>query len=89
MASNEILLDLATYIPPEKQHTRFFIGKSWTKDVYPKSINRDTTNNLRNTRSKKQANLVRSTQDKLSALEQKLKDKGIDLKFSPATIVKT
>ncbi|XP_031849916.2 MKI67 FHA domain-interacting nucleolar phosphoprotein [Nomia melanderi] len=79
----------ATYIPPEKQHSRFFIGNSWTKDVYPKSINRETTNKLKNTRTKNQTSFIQSTRDKLSALEQKLKDRGVDLKFSPASVVKT
>ncbi|XP_076648757.1 MKI67 FHA domain-interacting nucleolar phosphoprotein-like [Halictus rubicundus] len=76
----------ATYIPPEKQHKRFFAGTPWSREVYPKLINRNATNRLRNTSTKKQKSFVQSTQAKLSALEHKLKDMGIDLTFVPSDV---
>ncbi|XP_076287879.1 MKI67 FHA domain-interacting nucleolar phosphoprotein [Lasioglossum baleicum] len=73
----------ATYLPPEKQHTRFFAGTPWTSEVYPKLINRNTTNSLKNNSTRSHKSFVQSTQDKLSALEQKLKGMGVDLTFAP------
>ncbi|KZC12338.1 PREDICTED: MKI67 FHA domain-interacting nucleolar phosphoprotein-like [Dufourea novaeangliae] len=80
----------ATYIPPERQHPRYFAGKPWTEKVYPKKENRNAVNKVRNANPKKQehARFVQSTRDKLSALEKKLKEKGFDLKFVPASDVK-
>ncbi|XP_033324409.2 MKI67 FHA domain-interacting nucleolar phosphoprotein [Megalopta genalis] len=71
----------ATCIPPEKQHSRFFIGTPWTSEDYPKLRSRNTANELRDTSITNDSSFVQSTKAKLSALEKKLKDKGIDLKF--------
>ncbi|KOC62976.1 MKI67 FHA domain-interacting nucleolar phosphoprotein-like [Habropoda laboriosa] len=75
----------ATYISPERQHIGFFHGKTWTKDVYPKVINRNKINKSRNADAseEKHKRFVRSTRDKLIALEKKLKEAGFDLKFTP------
>lgn len=75
----------ATYIPPEKQHSGFFVGRSWTKEIYPKIINRNKVTKIRNGNidKKKHIRFVQSTKDKLSILEKKLKEKGFDMKFIP------
>ncbi|OAD55832.1 MKI67 FHA domain-interacting nucleolar phosphoprotein-like [Eufriesea mexicana] len=75
----------ATYIPPEKQHRRFFAGTSWTKEIYPKLINRNEVNKLRNRDIGKNEHrsFIQSTRDKLSALQNKLKEKGFDIEFIP------
>ncbi|XP_076163458.1 MKI67 FHA domain-interacting nucleolar phosphoprotein-like [Ptiloglossa arizonensis] len=80
----------ATYIPPERQHPRFFVGKSWTKEIYPKVINRDNVNKVRNAELKKgkHASFIQSARSKLSALEKILKEKGHDIKFVPIDDVK-
>ncbi|XP_012340976.1 LOW QUALITY PROTEIN: MKI67 FHA domain-interacting nucleolar phosphoprotein-like [Apis florea] len=75
----------ATYIPPEKQHSGFFDGRSWTKEIYPKIINRNKVTKIRNGNidKKKHIRFIQSTKDKLSTLEKKLKEKGFDMKFIP------
>ncbi|KOX77427.1 MKI67 FHA domain-interacting nucleolar phosphoprotein-like [Melipona quadrifasciata] len=75
----------ATYIPPEKQHNGFFTGESWSEEIYPKIINRNKVNKVRNGNVNKQnhVSFVQSTRDKLSALEKKLKEKGFDMNFIP------
>ncbi|XP_076750626.1 MKI67 FHA domain-interacting nucleolar phosphoprotein-like [Xylocopa sonorina] len=75
----------ATYIPPEKQHDGFFTRRSWTKDIYPKVINRKRITRIRNRNISNEihSNFIQSTKHKLSALEKKLKDKGFDMEFKP------
>ncbi|XP_076246298.1 MKI67 FHA domain-interacting nucleolar phosphoprotein isoform X2 [Calliopsis andreniformis] len=77
----------ATYIPPEKQHQRYFAGTPWTKDSYPKLTNRNITMNVNN-EQKKHASFVQSTKDKLSALEKKLIDKGYNLRITSIADIK-
>ncbi|XP_017794486.1 PREDICTED: MKI67 FHA domain-interacting nucleolar phosphoprotein-like [Habropoda laboriosa] len=63
----------ATYVAPERQHIGFSHGKTWTKDVYPKVINRNKIIKVRNanTNKEKHKRFVQSTQDKLVVLEKK------------------
>ena len=80
----------ATYIPPERQHARFFAGRTWTKDSYPKLLNRKKVTEIRNakTKQKEHARFIQSSKDKLSALEKKLKDKGYNLQFTSVAVTK-
>lgn len=72
------------YIPPEKQHGRYFVGKDWSSEDYP---------NLRNKKQKtKEMNAVtdivshkkhvKKSLRRLSRIEKKLSAKGISLKFN-------
>ncbi|XP_029035141.1 MKI67 FHA domain-interacting nucleolar phosphoprotein-like [Osmia bicornis bicornis] len=81
----------ATYIPPEKQHIRYFAGKPWTEETYPKLRNRSSVTEIRNKDidHRKHSSFVQSTKDKLSNLERKLKGKGFDLKFTPVDDTKS
>ncbi|KAG7187570.1 hypothetical protein KM043_016640 [Ampulex compressa] len=73
----------AAYIPPEKQHIGFFFGKAWSKQKYPKLINRDKITHRRNAMltAEANANCITKSLKKLNTLENKLKEKGIDLRF--------
>ncbi|KAK2586528.1 hypothetical protein KPH14_011420 [Odynerus spinipes] len=73
----------ATYIPPEKQHIGFFIRKNWTKEIYPTLKNRRKITAVRNSTisDKKHRQYTNKTLKNLTKLEEKLKEKGIDLKF--------
>ncbi|XP_017878357.1 MKI67 FHA domain-interacting nucleolar phosphoprotein-like [Ceratina calcarata] len=75
----------ATYIPVEKQHPGFFAGKSWSKEIYPKAINRKEVTRIRNGNIKRREHksFVQSTKDKLSNLEKKMKEQGFDMEFIP------
>lgn len=81
----------ATYIPPEKQHNRYFAGKPWSENTCPKVTNRLSVTSLRNKDidKAKYASFVQSTKDKLSTLEKKLKTKGFDIKFTPVDDTKS
>ncbi|XP_078047016.1 MKI67 FHA domain-interacting nucleolar phosphoprotein-like [Augochlora pura] len=74
----------ATYIPPEKQHPRYFAGKDWSMEDYPKLRNRTVTNELKSINTVEHTTFAKRTRSRLAALEKKLKDKGIDLKFEIA-----
>lgn len=73
----------ATYIPPEKQHIGFFAGKNWTKTKYPKLINRRKITIIRNSiiSDDKHKQYTKKNLRNLTKLEEKLKEKGINLKF--------
>ncbi|XP_058801890.1 MKI67 FHA domain-interacting nucleolar phosphoprotein-like [Phymastichus coffea] len=75
----------ATFIPPEKQHKGFFIGKPWTSKIYPKAVNRvkELKKNESLITEKVYKKNVRRSLRQLSALEKKLKNVGVDLKFKP------
>lgn len=75
----------ATYIPVEKQHPGFFAGKPWTKEVYPKAMNREEVTRRRNgsIKQEKHKSYVQSTKDKLSNLEKKMNEQGFELEFIP------
>ncbi|XP_001600029.1 MKI67 FHA domain-interacting nucleolar phosphoprotein-like [Nasonia vitripennis] len=80
----------ATYIPPEKQHFGFFAGKPWTSKIYPKINNRikelkKNENSISQTQYKKN---VKKSLKQLSALEQKLKSSGVNIKFKPKDVPK-
>lgn len=79
---------LATYIPPEKQHSGFFLGINWSEDKYPRLKNRRRTTLSRNRLQSAgdHEKYVQRLLDKLSALENKLQDKGISIKFQPVDI---
>lgn len=81
----------ATYISPEKQHGRYFSGEPWSENTYPKAVRRLSVTELRNKKIDKSEyeSFVQSTKDKLSALEKKLKTKGLDMKFTPVGNVKS
>ncbi|XP_012145302.2 MKI67 FHA domain-interacting nucleolar phosphoprotein-like [Megachile rotundata] len=81
----------ATYIPPEKQHSRYFLGDPWSENTYPKALRRVSVTELRNKEIDKAEyeSFVQSTKDKLSALEKKLKTKGLDIKFTPVDDTKS
>ncbi|KAL2728924.1 MKI67 FHA domain-interacting nucleolar phosphoprotein-like [Vespula squamosa] len=74
----------ATYIPPEKQHIGFFVGKSWTKSRYPKLVNRRKITAIRNSiiSDDKHKQYTKKNLRNLTKLEEKLKEKGINLKFN-------
>ncbi|XP_033215397.1 MKI67 FHA domain-interacting nucleolar phosphoprotein [Belonocnema kinseyi] len=78
----------AAYIPPEKQHFGYFFGKDWSPSYYPNLENRKKEIRLNHaTISKnKHKKTVKKSLKKLSALEQKLKAKGINLKFEPVDL---
>ncbi|XP_015186355.1 PREDICTED: MKI67 FHA domain-interacting nucleolar phosphoprotein [Polistes dominula] len=75
----------ATYIPPEKQHFGFFVGKSWSQTAYPTAINRKKITADRNSiiSDNKHKQYKKKCLRNLTKLEEKLKAKGIDLKFTP------
>ncbi|XP_043492824.1 MKI67 FHA domain-interacting nucleolar phosphoprotein [Polistes fuscatus] len=79
----------ATFIPPEKQHFGFFAGKSWSKTKYPKAVNRKKVNADRNSiiSDGKHKQYTKKSLRNLTKLEEKLKAKGIDLKFKPVDYV--
>lgn len=81
----------AAYIPPEKQHFGYFFGKDWSASYYPNLENRKKEIRLNHaTISKnKHKKTVKKSLKKLSALEKKLKAKGIDLKFEPVDLPAT
>lgn len=81
----------ATYIPPEKQHPRFFFGANWSEDNYPRLKNRKevTLNRNRPQSAEDYKRYVHRSLSKLSALESKLQDKGISIKFQPVDVPKT
>ncbi|XP_011881996.1 PREDICTED: MKI67 FHA domain-interacting nucleolar phosphoprotein-like [Vollenhovia emeryi] len=81
----------ATYIPPEKQHFGFFSGENWTADKYPKLKNRKEVTLSRNSLQSAEDHVryAQSSLSKLSALENKLKDKGISMKFQPVDVPET
>ncbi|XP_018055840.1 PREDICTED: MKI67 FHA domain-interacting nucleolar phosphoprotein-like [Atta colombica] len=78
----------ATYIPPEKQHSGFFLGINWSEDKYPRLKNRRRTTLSRNLLQSAgdHEKYVQRLLDKLSALENKLQEKGISIKFQPVDI---
>lgn len=78
----------ATYIPPEKQHAGFFLGPSWSRKRYPTLTNRRRITTIRNSTisDKKHRQYVNKTLKNLTKLEEKLKEKGIDLKFKPVDL---
>lgn len=73
----------AVYIPPDEQHFGFFSGQPWSEKRYPKLAHRIRITRKRNCRitKKQHEEFVRKTKCKLSNLERKLKQKGIDLNF--------
>ncbi|XP_076627035.1 MKI67 FHA domain-interacting nucleolar phosphoprotein [Colletes latitarsis] len=75
----------ATYIPPEEQHLGFFHGRPWSQSMYPKLINREKTNGLRNAdiENSEHASFMQKTMHRLSALEKILEEKGHSIKFLP------
>lgn len=75
----------ATYIPPEKQHPRFFCGYSWTEQNYPKLRNRKMENLHKNAPQSNEnyEKYVKRSLRKLSVLESKLQEKGISINFQP------
>ncbi|KAI4480865.1 hypothetical protein M0804_009962 [Polistes exclamans] len=75
----------ATYIPPEEQHFGFFAGKNWSKMKYPRAINRKKVTANRNSiiSDRKYKQYTKKSLKNLTKLEEKLKAKGIDLKFKP------
>lgn len=79
---------IATYIPPEKQHIGFFAGKPWTAKIYPGLTNR--IKELKKNESPISVQIykknVRRSLKQLSALEEKLKSKGVNVKFKPADV---
>lgn len=80
-----------TYIPPEKQHFGFFFGKKITANSYPKLENRNEKIKLNHapiTESKHKKH-VKTSLRKLSVLEEKLKNKGIDFTFKPVDLSKS
>jgi len=81
----------ATYIPPEKQHFGFFSGTNWSENNYPRLKNRKeaTRNRNRLQSAEDHKRYVQRSLDKLSALERKLQDEGISIKFQPIDIPKT
>jgi len=81
----------ATYIPPEKQHSGFFSGANWSENNYPRLKNRKeaTQNRNRLQSAEDHKRYVQKSLDKLSALERKLQDKGISIKFQPIDVPKT
>ncbi|KAG5323325.1 MK67I protein, partial [Acromyrmex heyeri] len=80
----------ATYISPEKQHSRFFLGTNWLENKYPRLKNRRRITLSRNRLQSAgdHEKYVQRSLDKLSALESKLQDKGISIKFQPVDISK-
>ncbi|EFN62136.1 MKI67 FHA domain-interacting nucleolar phosphoprotein-like [Camponotus floridanus] len=80
----------ATYIPPEKQHFGFFMGLNWTENTYPKLENRRKMV-LRKNRDQSTENYksyIEKSLNKLSTLEGKLQEKGINIKFQPIDVPK-
>lgn len=82
---------LATYIPPEKQHSGFFSGVNWSKDKYPRLKNRKIVTLSRNSSQSAEDHerYVQRSLSKLSTLENKLQDKGISIKFQPVDVPET
>ncbi|XP_020279294.1 MKI67 FHA domain-interacting nucleolar phosphoprotein-like [Pseudomyrmex gracilis] len=81
----------ATYIPPEKQHSRYFCGYSWTEQNCPKLRNRKKENLHKNAPQsvENHEKYVKRSLKKLSALESKLQEKGISLNFQPVDVPET
>jgi len=80
-----------TYISPKKQHFGYFSGRNWSEDKYPKLKNRAKATLSRN-RFQSTEDLERyvaKSLSKLSALESKLQEKGINIKFQPTDVPKT
>ncbi|KAI4487827.1 hypothetical protein M0802_011787 [Mischocyttarus mexicanus] len=73
----------ATYIPPEKQHFGFFAGKNWSKTEYPRALKRKQITATRNSiiSDEKNKQYAKKTLRSLTKLEEKLKEKGINLRF--------
>lgn len=73
----------ATYIPPEKQHRGFFSKTNWSKGDYPKLVKRQKSLGRKNAPATEERHekFVKKTTDKLSRLEKKLKENGIELNF--------
>lgn len=81
----------ATYIPPERQHSGFFSGVNWSKDEYPRMKNRTKVTLSRNRlqSAEDHERYVQRSLSKLSALESKLRNKGISIKFQPIDVPET
>lgn len=81
----------ATYIPPEKQHSGFFLGTNWSEDKYPRLKNRRKTTLSRNRlqSAEDHQRYVKRSLSKLSTLESKLQEKGISIKFQPVDVPDT
>lgn len=81
----------AIYVPPERQHRRFFAGTNWSEEKYPKLKNRHKVtlhrNNSQSTEDHKK--YVERSLHKLSELESKLQNKGISIKFQPVDVPQT
>ncbi|XP_012258978.2 MKI67 FHA domain-interacting nucleolar phosphoprotein-like [Athalia rosae] len=75
----------ATYIPPEKQHSRYFAGQQWSKKSYPKIKAREITNRRKNTNvdNKVENVLVQRSLSKLANMEKKLEEAGIVYRIAP------
>ncbi|KAL0114627.1 hypothetical protein PUN28_011731 [Cardiocondyla obscurior] len=81
----------AVYIPPEKQHFGFFSGENWSRDKYPRLKNRKQVTLSRNCvqSAEDHRRYVQKSLSKLAALESKLQDKGISIKFQPVDVPST
>ncbi|EZA61762.1 hypothetical protein DMN91_004482 [Ooceraea biroi] len=81
----------ATYIPPEREHHRFFLGKNWSEENYPKLQERQKMIRTKNAvqSAEDYERYVQKSRNKLSALEKKLEDKGISMKFQPIGVPET
>ncbi|XP_043485085.1 MKI67 FHA domain-interacting nucleolar phosphoprotein-like [Leptopilina heterotoma] len=80
-----------SYIPPERQHFGFFFGKKITPTSYPRLENRNKVIKLNRApiTETKQKKRVKTSLRKLSVLEKKLKDKGINFTFKPVDLPKS
>ncbi|XP_015591733.1 MKI67 FHA domain-interacting nucleolar phosphoprotein-like [Cephus cinctus] len=79
----------ANYIPPEKQHKRYFMGTNWSVKNYAKLTRRRKeirSNRNLNLNKKKDKKLVERYLTKLASIERKLKTKGIEMKITPVDV---
>ncbi|XP_011504184.1 PREDICTED: MKI67 FHA domain-interacting nucleolar phosphoprotein [Ceratosolen solmsi marchali] len=79
-----------TYIPPEKQHWGFFSHKPWSSKNYPRILNRmkELKKNESPVSEINYYKNVRRSLRQISALEEKLKSSGINIKFKLADVPK-
>ncbi|XP_046741032.1 MKI67 FHA domain-interacting nucleolar phosphoprotein-like [Diprion similis] len=78
----------ATYIPPEKQHGRYFAGRPWSKQSYPRSAKRKEENIKKNQNVDNgvESMLAQRTLRKISVMEKKLEQAGIAYKIEPVEV---
>ncbi|XP_046435749.1 MKI67 FHA domain-interacting nucleolar phosphoprotein-like [Neodiprion fabricii] len=78
----------ATYIPPEKQHGRYFAGRPWSKQQFPRSVKRKEQNMRKNQNVDNSVDsmLAQRKMKKISVMEKKLEQAGIFYKIKPVEV---